>query len=211
MKRKLNSGFTQFNTVYLVTKARHIVTTLDSGNGATYFNQPYPADVPSLADIGTATDALATANELEDSVSATQTRKALRVPVQDKLRNLADYLELVAAGDLLKLAATGYDLAKDPVHTHQPPGAPQDVIARATGINGGIDVRCAAEPLADFYELEVSTVSAAGPWTAAGSFTSTRSIHAEGFAHGQDVYAHVRAVGIAGESPWSDPAVVLVN
>lgn len=211
MKRILNSGFTQFNTVDLVTKSTHIVTTLDSGNGVIYFPQPYPTDVPSVATITAMTTALADANALEDSVTATQTRKALRVPLQDVLRSLAAYLEMVAGGDLLMLAATGFDLAKDPVHTHQPPGAPQNVRARATGINGGIDVRCAKEPLADFYELEVSTVSAAGPWTAAGSFPSTRAIHAEGFAHGQDVYAHVRAIGIAGEGPWSDPAVVLVS
>lgn len=62
---------------------------------------------------------------------------------------------------------------------------------------------------ADFHELEVSTVSSSGPWTAAGSFTNSRGLHAEGFAHGQDV--HARAVGVAGEGPWSDPAVVLVS
>ena len=209
--KTLNSGFTRLNTVELANKANHIVTTLTTEPGPTYFPEPFPAPVPSLINITVATGALANANALEDSVTATQTRKALRIPLQEMLRELAQHLEMVADGDLAKLAATGYELAKDPVHTHQPPGAPQNVSARATGVNGGIEVRCAPDTLAEFYELEVSTASAAGPWTAAGAFTSTRSLHAEGFAHGQDVYVHVRAVGVAGEGPWSDPAVVLVN
>ena len=209
--KKLNVGFSRLNNNDLYGKTGQILVALQSPPGDGYFPEPYPAPVPGLAAINTAAQALKAAMDKVTSVPVTAERKALREPLILKLQQLAPYLEAVAEDNPEWLPFTGYDLAKTPVHTHLPPGVPGNVRVRATGQDGGIVAKCSPDPLADFYELEVSTASAAGPWTPRGAFPNSQEIHAEGFAHGEDVFVHIRAVGTNGPGPWSDPAVVLVS
>lgn len=204
---ELITGFTTLSNSELVGKADHIIASLSEEPGITY----YPTPAPTLVVVKEGMDALNAAMALTDSKPATEQRDSLRPPLIQNLQLLAMNLETTTPGDRAKLAYTGYDLRKIAEHSHQPPAAPGGINVHATGTNGGIKIRCGANPNTNYYQFETTADPVNGPWSNPLTSTSSQKMMADGFTRGTDIYVRVRAANTNGDSPWSEIGSTLVT
>ena len=127
---------------------------------------------------------------------------------REMLRIQADYIRTVAAGDITKLATCGFELAKIP----QPlgvPNAPAIKAVRTTGETGEVLVIWKREHGADSYNVLMTQQDPAGgevKWDIIGTTTKTRLKQGD-LKSLTRYWFSVRAVGSAGQSVMSDPAM----
>lgn len=165
---------------------------------------------PPPATLRTQVDSLAEALAMETSVSVTALRRSRRETLVDTLTELAAHLELQAKGDMMKLAATGFELKKKGTHASGLPlGIPENLRLSTTGTSGELLAKCNRVKGARSYHGE-HAFSPDGPWTAIDPVTTSQHILFTGLPRGKDVYIRVRAFGATGYSGWSDIAVVMV-
>lgn len=114
-------------------------------------------------------------------------------------------IEAKAKGDPVLLAATGFPLAADPVHSTEPTGPVFNFFLTQGDSAGVIDGSHDRPERTTNFEVEVTTVdSVAGPYVLMISPT-TSTWHLTGLTSGQRIWARVRANGPNGHGPWSDP------
>ena len=124
------------------------------------------------------------------------------------LRTVADYVRMVAKGDEAKLVTSGFQLASVPEPLGKP-GRPDILQALMTGELGDVELRCTRERGADSYNVYMTQTDPAGAnvkWEHVGTTTKSR-ILVEGLTSLQRYWLGVRAVGAAGSSVMSDPAI----
>ena len=126
------------------------------------------------------------------------------------LQRLAGGLELVAAGDLVQLSASGFALKKKGVRSTAPLPAPENLRVKPTGISGEAGLKCKAVPRADIYEVAYTRDPTTGPWTSLPGFTNSQAMLVTGLERGKDYYFRVRAIGANGPGAWSDVATMMV-
>lgn len=127
---------------------------------------------------------------------------------QAMLRIQADYVRTICAGDAAKLITSGFEMAKTPT----PVGIPQTPLMKAvrmTGETGEVEMRWTGSRGAESYNvLRTQNDPAAGnpKWEIIGTTTRARFM-AEGLTSLTRYWFAVRAVGSAGQSVMSDPAM----
>lgn len=174
-------------------------------------NATFPAPVPPAGTfdlkLTAYEDALTgIAGLLNDLDGAYALRDAARIELENALRDRASHVETVSAGDATLIASAGFEI----VGPASPIGVlPAPLNLRAGyGVNAGeLMIRWKRVKGAGSYILECREHSPVlGAWqlvkivTRAG-FTVT------GLVTGKEYSFRVRAVGTAGEGPWSDEAV----
>ena len=204
---KVKLGLDRLTPDELVALANTIKTAM---TGNANFTTPNP----SLASLGTAiTTATTKVAAYDSALAASQTALSERDAALAALRGLLSqegaYVENTSGGDAAKIESAGMSVRDDAT----PIGVPTQVlnlVVTAGDNEGTLD--CAWDPVrgASSYIIQTSVdpVSSSS-WTyKASSAKSTANVN--GFTSGARIWTRVRALGAAGEGPWSDPAVKTV-
>lgn len=203
---ELSVGFSQDSDATILAKAMKIHTALTTAPGLGFF----PAPVPTMVIFKTAIDALQNALAGDTTAANAALRKQKRDALVLLMQKLAAGLELTADGNLVALAATGYDFKAKPIRSSGPLPAPQDLRVKTTGTAGEALCKCKAVPLADSYECAYTLDPVNGPWTALPAVSSSQNMLFTGLTRGKDYFFRVRAIGANGLSGWSDVATMMV-
>jgi hypothetical protein len=184
------------------------------GNAA--FPEPWPAQVPAPGTILTAVTAYqATYNAAKDGDRAKiKIRTQARTSLTGQLKTVAPYLEIVAAGDVGKLATTGFQLRHDIVKSvaASPLSALGGLTVKRGALSGVLIVHARAEPAADVYNVQVASAdpSVETNWSDAGTYSHCNRIELGGLTAGKTYYVRIRAFNKNGYGVWVASAGVLV-
>lgn len=214
MQAKLIISFSRLSDSDLLTKSALIITSL-TGNPA--FPEPWPAQAPSLAQLGQYRDDFASAyqaSQTHDSVKIAR-RNAVRQVLEEQLKHLAHYLEFVAHRNPDALANTGFDQRRDPVrgaHATILP-APSHVRIDQSPLVGCLDLHADKVAGARSYEVEITQGDpmVETNWKHALTTATDRNIHLTGLTPGQAYWLRLRAISTDHPGAWSDPVNVIVS
>jgi len=171
------------------------------------------ANFPTLADqvtaLGTAMDALKTAitNANSGDHEAVGLKQLLEEQVVELLAMLCDSVNGIAAGNKALLLTTGFPLRRD----NKPAGPlppPQKVAGRYTQVSGGAKLEWDGNEHARMYNVYMSTTAEPFAWQLVGTSTKRR-YEPTGLTPGTFYWFSITAVGTAGESSKSEPAMVM--
>ena len=213
MQAKLIVTFERLSEADFLAKTGLIIASL-TGNAA--FPEPWPAPVPSLAQLGEAR------NAYESAYHASQSRDIFKIAQRDEARqtltqqikHLASYLETIAQGDTQILAGTGYDLRRDMVRgasTGLLP-APEAFHVAHGGQSGTLELQCAKVPGARSYEIQITQgdPGVEANWKHVLTVATSKHILLEALIPTQSHWLRIRAIGSDGGGVWSDPVSVIV-
>ena len=182
-------------------------THVTAMNGNVYFPAPNPlaiAFASTLTSYETALSASTAATQAAQT--ATSAKDDKRALLEASLNIRAKSVENDSLGDETKILSSGFSLraASDPIG---PMAQPQNFRATSGDLTGEIDLQCDAVRGAKSYVVECRTHGATpGAWAQAKIVTKSRTT-VGGLTPGQEYAFRIRAVGTAGEGPWSDEAV----
>ncbi|MBL9131167.1 MAG: fibronectin type III domain-containing protein [Verrucomicrobiaceae bacterium] len=206
MNAKIKLDINEKNeTDTLAASTRHIQAIAEP-EAAAVFTSPDP----SVAAHQTAHSKLADNINLRSTLqaqlqSAEEQAPKLLEDLKNSMRFRVDYVHLVANGDPAKIVLAGFDLASERTPVGELP-APLN-LAVTMGAAGMLKLRWKPVTGASSYIIEMADHSTA-PLAWAQVKVSTRASAEMGGLVSGKVYAfRVRAVGAAGEGPWSDEAV----
>jgi len=183
---------------------------VDSGRilAAMTGNANYPTPNPTLAAVGAArTDFITAVNNMDGGQAATSARDAARVKLAGMLRDLSLYVQSACQGDLTILLGSGFTAQKQ----RQPAGplpAPSNLRLRRPELSGQLKGRCDPVANASSYQWRIATSTDPANWTTKDPTTSASNLF-DGLTPGTIYVVQARAIGSAGPSDWSDPAVLM--
>lgn len=204
-KVKLNtSKLSDTETIQLCTNIKTAMT----GNAT--FATPTPTLTAFGTLITTAQTALTTSENAQVAAkAATATKDNAMTALRTSASQLANYVNLTAAGDEPKILSAGMSVAA----TASPVGIPAQVanLSITSGDNNGeLDLQWDPTPGAKSYEVQLSPdPMTSTSFVAQPSVTKSKSA-LTGLTSGSKMWARVRAVASAGQGAWSDPAVKIV-
>ena len=199
--KTVKAGLRGLSPLDLMAKALHVEQMM---NG----NPAFPFPNPTMAELQTAREALraAIAAALDGGRTAHFNLRTATRHMQELLTKLAGYVNSVAGGDAEKLQSSGLELRNFPQPTGFP-DMPQRLVARFTDHHGQIKLRWSPVKGAYLYEVfihEGEEMDEAG-WRALGTVTHASHV-VNGLITGRFYWFRVRAIGVSGQSPFSDPA-----
>jgi hypothetical protein len=170
-------------------------------------NVDFPTPNPPLADLTADTDALEAANNAaqDGGKSSKQTLKNAEDKLDGQVSILGAYIQTTSLGNENKILSTGALVRKDSTPIGELP-APTDVLAKTGDMEGTVDVKWKKVIGAKSYVLQIATDLATANWSYLGASTSAK-FTAPGLTSGKKYMFRVAALGAAGLSPWSDPAI----
>jgi hypothetical protein len=186
----------------LIVISQDILTAM-TGNAA------YPAPDPTLAILTAARDSyVAAVSAAKDSKIAVNVRKQQRASFIALLRNLAHYVQVASGGDLPTLQGSGFPVQHQPAPIG-PLLPPVNLRLTRGTLSGQVIARCGSQPKAGAYQWRCA--STATPQTWLPLVTTLRAKTAfDGLIPGAQYNVQVSVIGTAGQSNWSDSAVVMV-
>lgn len=199
LKDKSDSDLVTFTQQHItaVTGNANFTTLLPAAAG---FATAFTAYSPALNSFTTAQQAARQATTVKDNA---------RLALEALLTQRGNYVDLTAAGDAAKIQSAGFEVKA----AGAAPTLPNPVanLAITAGDNAGeLDLTWDPVPKAKTYEIETSPDPiTATSWTNRPSVPKSRAT-LTGLTSGARVWAHVRAVGAAGQGAWSDPATKIV-
>jgi len=202
---KVKLNFRGLSIPEKIARVRQIIAAMTG-------NARFPHPLPDLGDLST------NVNELEGRLTAAQAaRQAAKqrtaelaegeANVDGLLSQLVAYVESVAGNDETAILSAGFDVRGPSTPASGEPEAPDSLTATAGDHDGEIDLSWESVRGARSYAVERRPDTPAdSPWThAAVSTRSSTTI--EGLTSGTRYWFRVAAVGAAGQSPWSNPAM----
>lgn len=213
MSNTLIVAFDRLSQVQFQAKVGTIRAAL---NHNPYFPEPWAKEAPSLAELDVAFDSYKEAYHasLTRDMLKIDQRDAARQVLTDLLKRLASYLELVAPGDAIKLATTGFDLRRESVRSNNQERleAPDNLRAAQGPQSGSISVHVSRLPSAGSYEVHLAQGDAAieSNWKHVLISTSASHMLIEGLTPLQTYWVRVRGIDRRGNGHWTDPAKVVI-
>lgn len=200
----LKMDISGLNSGELVLKAKNLVEDM---TGNANFATPEPA----LADI------TAKVEELENWISkasfgdkrAVEYRDSVKAELVVMLRSLAGYVSSIAKGDGNVILSSGFEVRKEKTPP-QPLARPVDFNIKRTDYEGTVTLDWSPVKDCHSYRLEVSTQNPEtenANWTPLAVTTKSR-YDTSNMVFGVYYYYRVKAIGAAGESPWSEIAFI---
>lgn len=173
-------------------------------------NADYPTPVPTLAAVGTANGDFTTALSAAagGGVALTATKNAKREVLVGLLRSLAAYVQAHCNNDLTTLLGSGFVAQKQ----RQPAGvlpAPDNLRLQRGDLSGQLKARVSPVTNAGSYQWRYAVSTAPTTWIDGGTTTAASTI-VNGLTPGVIYVMQCRAIGSAGPSDWSDPAMLMV-
>ncbi|MCP5540174.1 MAG: fibronectin type III domain-containing protein [Akkermansiaceae bacterium] len=150
---------------------------------------------------------LAAFRDLEDAVAQARIEKdAARAALELATTGRGNYVETAADGDAAKIVSAGFEVKGQAAPIGELP-APIDVLAKMGAQAGQIVITWRRLRGANSYLVECREHEVAGsPWEQVKVVTAAR-LKVDNLTAGTIYAFRVRAVGAAGESPWSDETV----
>ena len=144
-------------------------------------------------------------------ISLDSERAALKtdeLALDGHLTQLGSYVENIAKGDESLIQLAGFDVADERTPVG-PLSTPQNLRGSPASLEGQVNLKWSRVHGAKSYIVECST-NPDGPWTPVAVSTRVSCVAAN-LTSGTKYWFHVRAVGAAGLSGWSDPAVKMAS
>ena len=107
-KRKVLVGFTTDSNDYVLVEAKTVVSSMTDNE---YFGLPIPPMVEVALGVETYENALIKARQTK-SIQDMEAKKVAKLNLQNLLSRLANYVNLIADGDVAKLESSGFQLNK---------------------------------------------------------------------------------------------------
>ena len=183
---------------------------VDSGRiiAAMTGNANYPTPTPDLTAVGLARSNFVDAvNSLDGGTAATATRDQKRTALTDLLRDLSLYVQGACQNNLTILLGSGFTAQKQRQPAGQLP-APLNLRLRRPDLSGQLKGRCDPISNASSYQWRTATTTDPANWTMRNPTTSASAMF-DNLIPGTTYVVQVRAIGSAGPSDWSDPAVLM--
>lgn len=213
MDNMIVSNFNKLKDADFLGQAQLIVTSM-TDNAA--FPEPWPATVPSLAQIQSdlaAFQAAYTATSAGDRTRVEE-RKNARAKLANDLNLLGFNVQLVAQGDTTKLEGSGFPLRQRAPLTLAPlaPDPPASVKLVRGPVSGSVIIRASRVPQAGSYDVQFTAgdPTVEGNWIDAGVYKNCRRIELQGLATMKTYSVRMRALGSAGYGAWTVPTSVVV-
>lgn len=175
-------------------------------------NADFATPDPTAAAFATTLTAFKTALTASDQAQAAAQQKvaakdAARVDVETALNARRNYVDTKSGGDEAKILSTGFAVRAAATPIGALP-APVDFLATFGDNPGEVDLVWSAIRGAKSYIVEVRENVAGTAWGGANVVTKSRATM-EGLVTGKTYAFRVRAVGTAGNGPWSDESLKL--
>ena len=175
-------------------------------NGNANFPTPNPSTADFDAALAAAVAAVADTDALYTAWRASVAAKdAAIVELRNQLTQRASYVDNASGGDEEKILSSAFSVRAAPTPVGLP-GQPGNLIARMGSLEGTIELDWDPVRGARSYIIDCKLHSDTEQWQQVK--ISTRSdVTLTGLISGSTYAFRVRAVGTAGEGPWSDEAV----
>lgn len=172
-------------------------------------NALYPAPSPTVAVMQSDIDALAAANaEVANNggKAAHQAKRIADKKVRANLKSWLAYVQMASGGDADKILKV-FELVQPgaPVGELAPP---KNVNVRLTNHSGRVSLNWTREDGADMHHIFISTKNEPFEWVLLGATTKSR-FNADNLKPGTFYWFAVTALGAAGESSKSEPALAM--
>lgn len=203
MKANIKLELKTLTPVRLAALMRNVAAKMDG-------NPHLPAPPLSAADLKAQEVVFTTAIQeaINGSLDSRLRRNGLEVQARNSLRLLADYVRMVAQGNELIMASSGFELARRP-GPPQPMGRPMMQAARMTGRHGEVELRWSGVANRRTYHIYMSQQDPTDPnceWTLTG-VTGKITHRVQGLEAYKGYWFCVSAVGALGEGLKSDPVM----
>lgn len=167
-------------------------------------NTSFPTPSPTLPVVKTAVDDLEVKAQaaLNGGKVEYAARRAAEATVLSLTRQLGNYVESTANGDLETLISSGFEAVRAPSPSVIP-AVPASATLDHTDQSGELLLRFVGDYNVRNFSIEYGE-SASGPWTDNGLSTSTR-VTLDGLTPGKTYWARACANGAAGTSDWCSP------
>lgn len=196
-------GLDRITPAGLLFKTRNLVNKL-TGNAA------FPSPVPPLGDVTAAADVLQTAindHEANPGPNEVLQRNLATDVVKGLYTDLGSYVQAASNGDIELIKSAGLGVRKSASPRGELP-APKNMEAVATAYPGRIDIRYGGVRGRSMYETQIcdGDPNVEENWKVL--FLTTKVRHSITGLKSDTVYHfRVRALGVLGASPMSEPAV----
>lgn len=183
--------------------------------GAMKDNSNFPEPVPDEAAFDAATETWHSQIQgvqlaLAAYKQALAAKAAGRMVYENVLRQRANHVEAVSAGNRAKMVSAGFDLRRDGERLGTLP-EPRSFTATMSEFRGQIRLRWKRVRGAVAYQAEYQRREdelKGGAWIALTPCTAAKTV-VDGLESGVEYVFRVAAIGTAGPSPWSDPAFMM--
>jgi hypothetical protein len=203
MQVKVSTNFLNTDTdAELIVDCGRIIASM-TGNAS------FPTPSPTLAPVGTALTNFKNAVQgLDGTQTATLTRDNTRDALCNLLRQLGLYVEGACNGDLTVLLGSGFTAEKVNRQKAGQLSSPDGLKLYRPDMSGQLKGRCSPVANAGSYKWRIALTSAPTVWLQNLVSVSAHALF-ENLTPGGLYVVQVCAVGAAGDSDWSDPAVLM--
>jgi hypothetical protein len=204
MKVKLN--FNSLSLTEKIARARLIVQNM-TANPANF-----PNPMPKLGEVTIVIDAAEQAYNAALQARDLSKQRTAEMEQQEEALDemagrLANFVESASGGKEEIILSAGMDVRSPNLATGQPPAPPTSLTATTGDHDGEIDLTWNASSTAKSYIVQSSpNPPTDGSWTQE-VIVSTSKATIKGLVSGEKRWFRVAAVGSAGTSGWSDPAM----
>lgn len=196
---RVSLAFVRRTIAVLIAFCRNVITQM---TGNANFTTPYPP----LADVGTAVNALETANEaaMDRSTQAILDRDAKKATVLSLMRELAAYVQNQGKSNKAIINSSGFHMTKVPA-PYGPLPSPQNLRLGPTGTSGELDLRMKRVPGVTAGYTVQTAEAVGGPYVDYVTSSKTRIVISD-LTPAKTYWVRARANGALGPSGWSNPA-----
>jgi hypothetical protein len=174
-------------------------------------NADFPNPAPTLAVVQAAYDVFKAdfAAARNGGKAATVAKNNSRAALEGIMRDLGQYIEETAAGDLEKLLGTNYPLQKERSNSVGIQPAPTNLRLKHGKVSGSISAACETDGVRVMVDWQTAAGQVPGEFTSALSTNSLRTTFS-GLTPGTWLNARCRARVPAGAGDWSNVVQIMV-
>lgn len=197
-------GLSSMSVPDKIQYARQIIQAM---TGNPYFTTP----TPPLTEVSTDTDGLETYhNDAQTARSIAKSKTSLQdeqaATLDWTLTQLANYVERVSDGDKAKIESAGFSVRNPPMPIGELP-APVDVQVSPSEYPGSADISWKGERGARVFSVERAEDAPVLDYKQIGTSTK-KAASFNSMVSGKKYWFRVAAIGVAGQSAWSEPVAL---
>jgi len=186
--------------------ASQVNSILDALTGSSIFPTPNPTLASLQALLASFNAAMAAARQ--GGKTATQVKNDARAALVVAMRDLGQYIDDTADGDMASLLSSKYPLVKERTPVGIQP-APANLRVRPGPVSGSLICRCDSNPVSPIYEWQSGVGATPATWQDHPPTKGSRVV-LDGFTPASTISIRVRQRVPAGVSDWSTAVSIIV-